>query len=114
MDLEGLTMDREVMHIRDMLSPKISELMYNGFWYAPEMEFLMAAVDESQKFVCGTVNLTLYKGNVTVNSRSSKESLYDPKIASMDVHGGYNQMDAPGFIRLNALRLRMWARKHGK
>lgn len=113
LDLEGLTMDREVMHLRDMLSPKISELMYNGFWYAPEMDFLMAAVEESQKYVSGTVNLTLYKGNVTVDSRRSAESLYDPKIASMDVHGGYNQMDAVGFIRLNALRLRMWARKHG-
>jgi argininosuccinate synthase len=112
LDLEGLTMDREVMHLRDMLSPKIAELMYNGFWYAPEMDFLMAAVDESQKHVSGTVNMTLYKGNATVNSRTSKESLYDDKIASMDVHGGYNQMDAVGFIRLNALRLRQWAKKH--
>jgi argininosuccinate synthase len=113
MDLEGLTMDREVMHLRDQLIPKIAELMYNGFWYAPEMDFLMAAVEESQKHVSGTVNLTLYKGNVTVDSRTSKESLYDADIASMDVHGRYNQMDAVGFIRLNALRLRTWAKRHG-
>ncbi|MFH0862404.1 MAG: argininosuccinate synthase [Candidatus Altiarchaeota archaeon] len=114
LDIEGLTMDREVQHLRDMLSPKIAELMYNGFWYAPEMEFLMAAVDESQKYVSGTVNLTLYKGNVTVNGRTSENSLYDANIASMDVHGKYNQMDSVGFIKLNALRLRLWASKHGK
>jgi len=112
MDLEGLTMDREVMHLRDMLVPKISELMYNGFWYAPEMDFLMAAVDESQKSVSGTVDMSLYKGNVTIEGRKSGESLYDQDVASMDVHGKYNQKDSIGFIRLNALRLRMWAAKH--
>lgn len=114
LDLEGLTMDREVAHLRDMLTPKISELMYNGFWHAPEMDFLMAAVAESQKHVSGTVEMSLYKGNVTVLSRTSKESLYDEGVASMDVAGGYDQKDAEGFIKLNALRLRMWARKHGK
>ncbi|MFH1055481.1 MAG: argininosuccinate synthase [Candidatus Altiarchaeota archaeon] len=114
MDIEGLTMDREVMHLRDMLTPKISELMYNGFWFSPEMDFLMAAVEESQKHVSGTVKLSLYKGNVTVKGRKSRESLYDENIASMDVHGRYDQKDAKGFIKLNALRLRTWAAKHGK
>ena len=114
LDIEGLTMDREVMHLRDQLTPKISELMYNGFWYAPEMDFLMAAVEESQRHVAGKVNLTLYKGNVTVNSRTSPVSLYDKDIASMDVHGRYDQRDAKGFIKLNALRLRTWAAKHAK
>ncbi|MBD3388990.1 MAG: argininosuccinate synthase [Candidatus Altiarchaeales archaeon] len=114
MDLEGLTVDREVIHLRDMLTPKISELMYYGFWYAPEMYFLMAAVEESQKHVSGTVHLSLYKGNVIVEGRESEDSLYDEDVASMDVHGGYDQKDATGFIKLNALRLRIWARKHGK
>jgi argininosuccinate synthase len=112
LDLEGLTMDREVVHLRDSLTPKISELIYNGFWYTPEMEFLMAAVEKSQEYVSGKVTLSLYKGNCMVIGRESKESLYDEKTASMDVHGGYNQKDAIGFIRLNALRLKTWARKH--
>ncbi len=112
MDLEGLTMDREVMHLRDSLIPKISELMYNGFWYAPEMDFLMAAVEESQKTVSGTVEMSLYKGNVSVEGRKSPESLYDQDVASMDVHGKYDQKDSIGFIRLNALRLRTWAARH--
>lgn len=111
LDLEGLTMDREVMHIRDMLVPKISELMYNGFWYAPEMEFLMAAINRSQENVTGTVRLALYKGNAMAIGRSSDYSLYSEDIASMDVHGGYDQKDAIGFIKLNALRLKMWAKR---
>jgi len=114
MDLEGLTMDREVMHLRDSLIPKISELMYYGFWYAPEMEFLMSAVEKSQQHVSGKVCVSLYKGNCTVIGRESGESLYDEKTASMDVHGNYDQKDAIGFIKLNALRLRTWAKKHGK
>lgn len=112
LDLEGLTMDREVTHLRDMLTPKISELIYNGFWYTPEMEFLKAAIDKSQEHVSGSVTLALYKGNCTSIGRESKESLYDEKVASMDVHGNYDQKDATGFIRLNALRLKAWARKH--
>jgi argininosuccinate synthase len=114
MDLEGLTVDREVLHLRDQLMPKIASLMYNGFWYAPEMRFLMAAVDESQKHVTGTVKAGLYKGNITILGRKSPESLYDEDVASMDVHGGYDQMDAVGFIKLNALRLRNWSSKHAK
>ena len=112
MDLEGLTMDREVMHLRDMLVPKISELMYYGFWFAPEMDFLMAAIEKSQQYVSGNVYVSLYKGNCMVIGRESEESLYDKDIASMDVHGGYDQRDSIGFIRLNALRLRTWARRH--
>jgi len=114
LDLEGITMDREVMHLRDMLTPKISELMYNGFWFTPEMEFLMAAVDKSQEHVSGKVYLSLYKGNVMPIGRESDESLYDMDIASMDVHGGYDQKDAKGFIKLNALRLKMWALRKRK
>ena len=114
MDLEGITMDREVMHLRDSLTPKISELIYYGFWYSPEMEFLMAAVNKSQEYVSGKVNLSLYKGNVMPIGRESKESLYDESIASMDVHGSYDQKDATGFIKLNALRLKMWALRNRK
>lgn len=105
--VETLTMDREVMHIRDSLVPKYAELVYYGFWFAPEREALQALIDESQKFVSGTVRLKLYKGNVITCGRKSKYSLYDPHIASMEgVKSSYNQNDATGFIRLNGLRLR--------
>jgi argininosuccinate synthase len=105
--IESLTMDREVMHLRDSLIPKYAELVYYGFWFAPERECLQALVDESQKFVTGTVRLKLYKGNVITCGRRSRFSLYDPKIASMEgVKSAYNQSDATGFIRLNGLRLR--------
>ena len=105
-DIEGVTMDREVMHLRDMLIPKFAELIYYGFWYSPEMEFLAAAFDKSQEHVSGKVNLVLYKGNCTVIGRHSSESLYNQDLSSMDVLGGYDQKDALGFIRLNALRLK--------
>ncbi len=105
-DIEGLTLDREVMHLRDMLMPKFAELIYYGFWYSPEMEFLRAAFDKSQEHVSGTVYLSLYKGNCMVIGRESKESLYNQDLSSMDTLGGYNQQDALGFIRLNALRLK--------
>ena len=105
--VESLTMDREVMHLRDSLIPKYAELVYYGFWFAPEREALQALVDESQKFVTGTVRLKLYKGNIITCGRKSKYSLYDDKIASMEgVKSWYNQSDATGFIRLNGLRLR--------
>ncbi|MCP4370426.1 MAG: argininosuccinate synthase [Deltaproteobacteria bacterium] len=106
-DIENLTLDREVSHMKDSLIPKIAELIYNGFWFAPEFEFLMAAVDQSQKNVDGKVYMELYKGNVYVVGRESEKSLYDEDIASMNVHGGYDQTDAKGFIKLNALRLRL-------
>jgi len=105
-DIEGLTMDREVMHLRDMLIPKFAELVYYGFWYSPEMEFLRAAFDKSQEHVSGTVRLSLYKGNCMSIGRGSKESLYNKDLSSMDAVGGYGQKDADGFIRLNALRLK--------
>jgi len=105
--IETLTMDREVMHIRDSLVPKYAELVYYGFWFAPEREALQALVDETQKFVTGTVRLKLYKGNVITCGRKSKYSMYDSNIASMEgVKSSYNQNDATGFIRLNGLRLR--------
>ena len=106
MDIEGLTLDREVLHLRDMLMPKFAELVYYGFWYSHEMEFLRAAFDKSQEHVSGTVKLSLYKGNCMVIGRESKESLYNQNLSSMDILGGYNQKDATGFIKLNALRLK--------
>lgn len=105
--LESLTMDREVMHLRDSLIPKISELIYYGFWYSPEMEMLRAAVDESQKKVTGTVRLKIYKGNIILAGRRSPNSLYNPDLATFEEDSIYNQADATGFIKLNALRLSM-------
>ncbi len=104
-DLEGLTIDREVAHIRDSLIPKFAELVYYGFWYSPEMELLMTLIDKSQEYVTGLVKLKLYKGNVIVTGRESPNSLYDEAQSSMEVAGGYDQRDAKGFIRINALRL---------
>lgn len=105
LDLEGITLDREVRLLKDSMAPKIAQLIYNGFWFSPEMEFLMAAINQSQKRVSGKVYLTLYKGNVIIQGRESPYSLYDATLSSMDVHGSYDQTDAKGFIRLNALRL---------
>lgn len=109
LDIEGITLDKEVCHIKDMLMPKIAELIYNGFWFSPEFEFLMAAIDKSQENIDGKVYLTLYKGNAFVTGRESAKSLYDENIASMDKSGGYDQTDAIGFIKLNALRLKLGA-----
>ena len=105
-DLEGVAMDREVQRLRDGLSPKFAELIYNGFWFAPEMEFIRAAFLQAERIIDGTVHLRLYKGNVTILGRESPSSLYDRNLSSMDVEGGYDQTDARGFIRLNALRLK--------
>ncbi len=107
LDIEGITLDKEVCHLRDMLMPKIAELIYNGFWFSPEFKFLMAAINKSQENIDGKVYLTLYKGNVFVTGRESDKSLYDEDIASMDKSGGYDQTDAIGFIKLNALRLKL-------
>ena len=104
-DLEGITLDREVMHLRDSLVPKFSQLIYYGLWYSPEMEFLRAAFDKSQQHVTGKVHLVLYKGNIIIVGRESPQSLYDQALASMDVAGGYDAEDAAGFIRINSLRL---------
>jgi argininosuccinate synthase len=106
--METLTMDREVMHLRDSLVPKYSTLVYNGFWFSPEREALQALATETQRDVTGLVRLKLYKGNIIVAGRKSPNSLYDPKIATMEgERSTYDQGDATGFIRLNALRLKL-------
>ena len=108
--VETLTTDREVMHLRDGLIPKYSELVYNGFWFSPEREALQALVTETQRDVTGVVRLKLYKGNIIVTGRKSPKSLYDPKIATMERDASaFDQSDATGFIRLNALRLKLRA-----
>jgi argininosuccinate synthase len=108
--MESLTMDREVMHLRDSLIPKYSTLVYNGFWFAPERSALQALITESQRGVTGIVRLKLYKGNIIAAGRKSPKSLYDPQVATMEGGGqAYNQSDATGFIRLNALRLKVRA-----
>lgn len=105
-DLEGIAMDKEVMHLRDMLTPKCAELIYNGFWFSPEMDFLMSAFNHSQEAIDGKVVLSLYKGNVHVISRESPISLYDKKLSSMEVEGGFDAIDSKGFININAIRLK--------
>lgn len=113
--MESLTMDREVMHLRDSLIPKYSSIVYNGFWFAPERLAIQALVDESQKHVTGTVRLKLYKGNVLGAGVQSPLSLYNPDIATMeaDPTQAYDQNDATGFIHLNALRLKVASGVHG-
>ena len=103
--VESLTMDREVMHLRDSLTPKFSELIYYGFWYSSEMDMIRAAIEESQKNVTGTSRIKIYKGNVTVAGRRSHFSLYRKDLATFEEDSIYNQSDATGFIKLNALRL---------
>ena len=105
-DLEGIAMDREVLHLRDSLSAKFSELIYNGFWYSPEMDFIRAAFKQAQSLIDGTVQVQLFKGNVIPMGRTSPSSLYDQNLSSMDVAGGYDQSHADGFIKINALRLK--------
>ncbi len=110
--IESITLDREVAHLKDELMPKYAELVYNGYWWSPERKMLQVAIDESQEFVNGDVRLKLYKGAVHVVGRRSKDSLFDEKIATFeDDDGAYNQQDAEGFIKLNALRMRIAADK---
>ena len=113
--IESLTMDREVMHLRDSLIPKYAELVYNGFWYAPERLAIQALVTESQRNVTGTVRVKLYKGGIYAAGRKSPVSMYNPHIATMeaDPTQAYNQDDATGFIRLNGLRLRVNSQVNG-
>jgi argininosuccinate synthase len=112
--IETLTMDRDLMHLRDSLVPRFAELIYYGFWFAPEREALQALIDKSQESVSGSVRLKLYKGNVITVGRKSDQSLYDEGIASMDDdESDYQPEDAGGFIRLNALRLKERNRKQG-
>jgi argininosuccinate synthase len=105
--VESITLDREVMLERDRLSPKIAQLIYNGYWFSPEMDFLRAAVVESQKRVTGTARVNLYKGSVQVLGRRSPVSLYDEDVATFEEGVSYDQADATGFIRLSGLRLRL-------
>jgi argininosuccinate synthase len=112
--VEQLTLDREVMHLRDSLISRYAEMVYYGHWFAPERESLQALIDETQKNVSGVARLKLYKGGVWIAGRKSANSLYDPAIASFEEAGGYQQADAEGFIRLSALRLRALARLDGE
>jgi argininosuccinate synthase len=114
--MESLTMDREVMHLRDGFIPKYAEMVYYGFWFAPERTFLQAAVDQSQEHVTGTIRVKLYKGNLITAGRRSPFSLYNPHIATMeaDPTKAYDQDDATGFIRLQGLRLKVAAQTHAK
>ena len=109
--LESLTMDREVMHLRDSLIPRYAELIYYGYWYAPERELLQTALDEAQRDVTGTVRVKLYKGSCTVVGRKSPRSLYRLDMATFEEDDVYRQKDAEGFIRLNALRLAIRAQR---
>lgn len=105
-DIEGVAMDKEVMHLRDMLIPKFAELIYNGYWFSPEMDFLLSAIKKAQEAIDGTVTLALYKGNVMTIGRKSPTSLYNQDLSSMDIEGGFNQEDSRGFININAVRLK--------
>jgi argininosuccinate synthase len=108
--VEQLTLDREVLHLRDSLIPRYAEMVYYGYWFAPEREAVQALIDEAQRDVTGTARLKLYKGAVTIAGRKSPNSLYDPAMASFEEAGGYQQSDAEGFIRLAGTRLRALAR----
>ena len=113
--IESLTLDREAAHLKDELMPRYASLIYNGYWWSPEREALQALIDQTQEHVNGTVRLKLYKGNVIIVGRKSDESLYDDMVASFeDDEGAYDQHDAEGFIKLNALRLRTIANKRKK
>jgi argininosuccinate synthase len=113
--VESITMDREVMLLRDSLIPKYAQLVYNGFWYSPEMKALQGFVDATQETVTGTARMKLYKGNAVVSGRKSPYSLYSEDFATFEKDEVYNQKDATGFIKLNALRLRIQAlQKRGR
>jgi len=110
--IEQLTLDRGAAHLKDELGPRYAELVYNGFWFSPEREMLQAAVNYSQEKVTGTVRLKLYKGSCNVTGRKSPHSLYSEKVVTFeDDQGAYDQRDAAGFIKLNALRLRLLGRR---
>ena len=110
--IESLTLDREVAHLKDELMPRYAKLIYNGYWWSPERRMLQTAIDHSQAVVSGKVRLKLYKGNVIVAGRQSDDSLFDKHIATFEEDAGaYNQADAEGFIKLNALRMRIAANR---
>ncbi len=113
--IEQITLDRGAAHLKDELAPRYAELIYNGFWFSPEREMLQAAIDHSQEKVTGTVRLKLYKGSVIVTGRKSPNTLYSEKVVTFeDDQGAYDQRDAAGFIKLNALRLRLLGRRDGR
>ena len=104
-DLEGICMDKEVMHLRDSLIPKFAELIYNGYWFSPEFDFLSAAINKSQELITGVAKVAVYKGNMISAGVSSPYSLYNEKLGSMEVSGGYQPVDCKGFININGIRL---------
>ncbi len=108
--IEQLTLDRDLMHLRDRLSPEVAEMIYYGFWYHAKLDALMALIDEAQKPVTGEVSLDLYRGNMSIDGRTSPNSLYDEGIATMEGGGSYNQTDAEGFLRIQGLPSRVRAR----
>ena len=112
--IESITMDREVMHLRDSLIPQYAEIVYYGYWFSPEREFLQKSMDEAQKDVTGKVKVKLFKGSCTVARRKSPKSLYSQDFATFEDEDVYHQKDAEGFIKLNALRLRIRAMQKGK
>jgi len=119
LDIESMCMDREVKRISDVLSSEFSTLCYNGFWFAPEMELVRHSISFAQRDIMGSVKIELYKGNVTVKSRTSPKSLYNSDLASMDIEGGgeildYNPSDAEGFIHINSCRLKTFAALRNK
>jgi argininosuccinate synthase len=110
--IESLTLDREVAHLKDELMPRYASLVYNGYWWSPERTVLQVLIDHTQERVNGTVTLKLFKGNVIITGRSSADSLFDAKIVTFEEdEGAYDQADAGGFIKLNALRMRIAASK---
>jgi len=112
--MESLTLDRGAAHLKDELMPRYAELIYNGFWFSPEREMLQALIDRSQERVAGTVRLKLYKGNVIVEGRKSPNTLYSEAHVTFEEDSVYDQRDAQGFIKLNALRLRLLGRRDGR
>ena len=112
--MESITLDREAAHLKDEMMPRYAKLIYNGFWFSPEREMLQAAIDNTQKFVNGTVRLKLYKGNVIVVGRTSNDSLFNPEYSTFEEDEVYNQKDAEGFIKLNALRFIIAGKAHKK
>ena len=112
--IESITLDRGAAHLKDEIMPRYAELIYNGFWFAPEREMLQAAIDQSQSHVSGTVRLKLFKGSVNVVGRKSPHSLYSLDHVTFEADEVYNQRDAEGFIKLNALRLRLLGKGRGR
>ena len=112
--IESITLDRAEIHLKDELMPRYAELIYNGFWWSPERDMLQAAIDRTQDSVTGTVRLKLYKGNVVVEGRRSPKSLYSKDIVTFESDQVYDQADAEGFVRLNALRLRTLKKQRGQ